>query len=389
MGAWKVRQQKEELERQKKALETKQKIEELRQTKIAEAKKREEEQLQKESEAKKQSGEKKKQDEERLAHLRMEVEQRRQLLPEVSAGALSIDEAISRINKLQAALAEIEVKISEAVKQVGMDYARQMREADASPKDEYETSADYQKRVTAAEEKKRRLSEEQKQAEENVREEFSASIKSEIDNLLKAEYPVPSNEISFTLGQYDADAEKMPLQIIWTHYKLKDKMGAYLKMEGKDAKVLKEHKDFLRAKGWVRISESLQPTLRKIEVIDDADNQRSIQGYLHIVSLIGLQWAQDAGGKKMTWDEANDYVQKLRLGGYSDWRLPTKEELESLLSYCKSKGVQVEKGECPEYFNKTGFKNVQSDIYWSSMSGAYGSITAWGVVTFRTVDYLV
>ena len=75
----------------------------------------------------------------------------------------------------------------------------------------------------------------------------------------------------------------------------------------------------------------------------------------------GLQWAQDAGGQEMSWHEANDYVKKLRLGGHSDWRLPTKEELESLISYCKDKEISANEGRCTEYYNKIGFKNVQSN----------------------------
>ncbi|MDD5434085.1 MAG: DUF1566 domain-containing protein [Nitrospira sp.] len=380
MQASKVKKEREELEQQKKALETRQKIEELRQAKIAEAKKREEEQIQQEIEAKKQAGEEKKQEEERLAYLKIEVEKKRQMLPEVSAGELSVDEAISRIKRLQAELSEIEVKISEAVKQVGMDYARQLQEADASPRDEFETTVDYQRRVAAAEEKKKEIIAAQTQAEEKVRTEFSTGIKTEIDNLLKSEYPVPSKEITFTLGQYDADAGEMPLQINWTHYKLRDNIGGYLKIEGKDARLLKEHKEFLRAKGWVQLSQSLQPILPRIEVIDDADSQRAIQVYLKfVVSFIGLQWAQDAGGQKMTWDEANAYVQKLRLGGYSDWRLPTKEEFESLLSYCKSKGI----GEYTKCYNNIGFKNVQSSYYWSSTSYANYPSNAWIVYMWR------
>ncbi len=394
MQATKVKQEREELERQKKALETKQKIEELRQTKIAEAKKREEEQIQKEIEAKKQSGEKQKQEEARLAHLKMQVEKKRQMLPEVSAGELSAYEAIIRIKKLKAELSEIDVKISEAVKHVGLDYARQLREADATPRDEYETSADYQKRVAAADKKKKEILAAQTQAEESVRTQFSTGIETEIENLLKAEYPVPSKELSFTLGQYDADAGEMPLQILWTLYGEEYKGTVYLKIDGKDARLLKEHKEFLLVKGWAIISESLQQlSLSKIEVIDDADNQRSIKGRTEIHGFIGrfvsleegimtdittgLQWAQDAGGQKMSWDKANAYVQEFKIGGFSDWRLPTKEELEALLTYCKSNGIPVEKGGCAEYYNKIGFKNVQSGGYWSSTSDAYYPSLAW------------
>ncbi len=298
-------QEREQLERQKKVLEAKQKIEELRQTKIAEAKKREEEQLQKEIETKKQSEEKKKQEEERLAHLRMEVDKKKQMLPEVATGQLSLEVAIGRIKKLQAELAEIDVKISEVLKPVVLDYARQLNEVD-SPRDEFETSLDYQKRVAAAEEKKKELRKKQTLAEESVREHFSADIsliKTEIDSLLKTEYAASSSELSFSLGLYNADAREMPIQIIWTHYKSGYKTAGYLKLDVKEAKLLKEHKEFLRPKGWAHITQSLQPFLSRIEIIDDADNEKSIQCYLGqyvflgdditIDTIKGIQYTQD------------------------------------------------------------------------------------------------
>ncbi len=52
----------------------------------------------------------------------------------------------------------------------------------------------------------------------------------------------------------------------------------------------------------------------------------------------GLQWLRDANvtGKKMTWHEAMQWVKTLRIGGYQDWRLPTKDELEALSSGARS-----------------------------------------------------
>jgi serine/threonine protein kinase len=43
----------------------------------------------------------------------------------------------------------------------------------------------------------------------------------------------------------------------------------------------------------------------------------------------GLEWAPDPG-RNMNWEETKKYVESLILGGYSDWRLPTQEELEEL-----------------------------------------------------------
>ncbi len=44
----------------------------------------------------------------------------------------------------------------------------------------------------------------------------------------------------------------------------------------------------------------------------------------------GLQWAQCDNGSDIDWPGAKEYAENLTLGGYSDWRLPTRDELADL-----------------------------------------------------------
>jgi hypothetical protein len=60
-------------------------------------------------------------------------------------------------------------------------------------------------------------------------------------------------------------------------------------------------------------------------------------------------------------DTASMYCKKLTLVGYSDWRLPTKEELKSL------------------YTQTNALKNVGANWYWSSTSSQSAPERAWGV----------
>ena len=44
----------------------------------------------------------------------------------------------------------------------------------------------------------------------------------------------------------------------------------------------------------------------------------------------GLMWQQD-NVEIINWSQANKYAKNLKLGGFSDWRLPTIDELKTLI----------------------------------------------------------
>jgi len=86
----------------------------------------------------------------------------------------------------------------------------------------------------------------------------------------------------------------------------------------------------------------------------------------------GLIWQQNGSTKYMTWIDAKSYVDSLnqrKFAGYSNWRLPTIEELASLIETSKL---------TRKLFINPLFSNVQS-YCWSS--DTYSSFNAW-YVTF-------
>jgi hypothetical protein len=95
-----------------------------------------------------------------------------------------------------------------------------------------------------------------------------------------------------------------------------------------------------------------------------------------------LMWQQCKSGQTWTgalcdgssvpeqWNQAVAYIENLNNTsylGYDDWRLPTRNELQSLLDYSL-------------YYPATSFPNIQTENYWSSTTLAgYSNDNAWGV----------
>jgi hypothetical protein len=46
--------------------------------------------------------------------------------------------------------------------------------------------------------------------------------------------------------------------------------------------------------------------------------------------VTGLTWTKQDNGSDVNWNQAIAYCANLRLGGYTDWRLPTIDELQDI-----------------------------------------------------------
>ena len=100
----------------------------------------------------------------------------------------------------------------------------------------------------------------------------------------------------------------------------------------------------------------------------------------------GLVWQQEDDGKTYNWYQASgtynatynptlqDVCGTLNLGGHSDWRLPAKKELMSIVDY----GIPYS----GPTIDTTYFPNTKSDYYWSSTAYAREPYLAWTVLFY-------
>ncbi|MCK4492418.1 MAG: DUF1566 domain-containing protein, partial [Methylococcales bacterium] len=148
-----------------------------------------------------------------------------------------------------------------------------------------------------------------------------------------------------------------------------------------------------------------EPTLPDESTLPIADEQKiedyhakrySVQGSIVTDTSTGLMWMRCALGqnwngstcagkaKSYTWKGAINTVKIIDYEGYDDWRVPTKEELLTLV-YCSSGDpdfwVKSGNGCKAEYDRPTIltdiFPNTLPNFYWSSSPFANNSDNAW------------
>jgi len=82
-------------------------------------------------------------------------------------------------------------------------------------------------------------------------------------------------------------------------------------------------------------------------------------------SATQLMWKQEQEPAQMSWNDA--MALKIDFAGYSDWRLPTINELNSIVEYSRTNPA----------IETAYFPNTTNDWFWSSSPYAYSSYYAW------------
>lgn len=94
-------------------------------------------------------------------------------------------------------------------------------------------------------------------------------------------------------------------------------------------------------------------------------------------NVTGLLWQRDGSTNPQDydWDAAAAYCQSLVLGGYCDWRLPSRVELVSLVDYTKM-------GPDPT-IDTSAFPNTETIGYWSASGVLLGASRAFWSIHFE------
>jgi hypothetical protein len=79
----------------------------------------------------------------------------------------------------------------------------------------------------------------------------------------------------------------------------------------------------------------------------------------------GLMWQTQIYNSKLNWEGSLLYFENLKFAGFTDWRLPNKEEIISIFDYSNN---------CPK-FSTEYFNDTLPEFYWSSTSNVRGSGT--------------
>ena len=93
-----------------------------------------------------------------------------------------------------------------------------------------------------------------------------------------------------------------------------------------------------------------------------------------------LIWSKQGNEKDISWNAAQDYIKRLNEQaylGFKDWRMPTKQELATLVQYAKSAGYGSGGKTIADFLNREGFSNIQKKWYWTSTF--QNSSSVWGI----------
>ena len=103
----------------------------------------------------------------------------------------------------------------------------------------------------------------------------------------------------------------------------------------------------------------------------------------------GLIWQKKINIKEYNWSDAKNYCSHLKLGEHSNWKLPTKEELNSILTKNSYKNSQSYSGKT--YVKKSLLNSmiIKYQTFWCATEYNNNSSLAWNIdFNYGNIYYL-
>ncbi|CAN2039091.1 hypothetical protein GMMP15_1030091 [Candidatus Magnetomoraceae bacterium gMMP-15] len=340
----------------------------------------------------------------RLAYLKLQAEKLRNDLGS-PAKALGLKDALKEVKEINAALAKLdrdfENELQRQLQPIQDYYENKMTKARSIPPRDtmFETEFDYIQRVQKSGDLVASLKSEINAKTDAVRMQVNLELRNQKqpllaqrENLLKNEFSVDRNSINFKFVKYYPESNVME---VWFYTKT-NFFTSRFPIPKKQAKQYWNNPDLLIPEIKLGITSKVQVIPVSALFYGPENAKYSAQAILEgkttarDVNFIAfdngtvfdtktnLMWEKSGSNYKMSWYKTNDYIKELNqknFAGYSDWRIPTIKELETLITKKRIKGYHIS----PVF-------NIMSSFYWSSVSYAGHTDYAWGVYFYYGYD---
>ena len=397
---------------EKRAIEAKLKAEQLKQQALEEEKKKKEQDEMDRLKQETELTQKKKADDERLAMLKKNVEEKRKTMGGTTLSSLSPEATLTEMLAIDAKIKEIKEQFRNELKN-GINQIVQrlnnrfLKLADAK-KDEFETEDEFQNRKAKEMDK---LNSEQAGEftafQDKLENEYNQQIAQFIEQLKKAsanEFIITAENLILELGTYDGETNtypvtiktKNPIKPVTPETKNTPKYimvaaNANIPIPRDEAREFKQHftNNMLRPELKGNFFTPKTFMISQAYVIDDATTKQYNLFTAQFVDLgngslydtkTKLIWSKQGNEKDISWNAAQDYIKRLNEQaylGFKDWRMPTKQELATLVQYAKSAGYGSGGKTIADFLNREGFSNIQKKWYWTSTF--QNSSSVWGI----------